>query len=97
MSKGREYNDERDMAAFWAAVRPRREPVSKRWYIPLALILVALSIPWYWPEGWTEAVAAGMPLWVWVTVGCSTALATLTATMALWFWDDDPDDETDRR
>jgi len=84
-----EYDSQRDMDLFWREIKPRREPIQQRWYIPLVLLIVVVSVPWYWTRGVTGTIVAGLPLWIWVTIACSVAIATITATMALRHWDDD--------
>ena len=89
-----EYDGERDMERFWREATPRSEPTALRWYIPLLLVLIALSIPWYLPEGHVGSVIAGFPLWIWIALGCSLGIAILTACAILRSWkDDDPDTE----
>ena len=84
-----EYRDERDMEQFWANIEPRREPIQKRWFLPLVLIILVISVPWYWPEGTVGKKVMGLPFWFWITIGCSVAISCVTAMMALLFWDDD--------
>ena len=84
-----EYHNQRDMEEFWAEIRPRREPMQKRWFLPAILVLVVLSVPWYREAGETGKIIGGLPLWIWTTIGCSFVIACLTAWMALRFWDDD--------
>jgi hypothetical protein len=87
--KRAEYDDERDLEAFWAEVRPRREPMQQRWFLPLIVVLLALSIPWYRKSGEIGAIVLGLPVWVWVALACSALVAATTALMAFRFWDDD--------
>ncbi len=84
-----EYHDQRDMDLFWKEVRPRREPIQQRWYIPLVLLIVVVSVPWYWKQGVTGKIIAGLPLWIWITILCSLVISVITATMALRQWDDE--------
>ena len=84
-----EYDGERDMDLFWKEVKPRREPIQQRWYIPLVLLFVVASVPWYWKQGVTGKIIAGLPLWIWITILCSLAISVITATMALRHWDDE--------
>lgn len=86
-----EYNSERDMEVFWSEIRPKREPMQQVWFLPVILLLIAISIPWYRKSGEIGAVVWGLPLWIWVTLICSAALAGVTAVMSLFFWDDDED------
>lgn len=93
-SSHREYHDERDMDRFWAEIKPEREPMQQRWFIPLLLLLAVASVPWYLPGGVTGRIVGGLPIWVWTAVACSAGISTLTAVLAIRFWsDDEPDDE----
>ncbi len=84
-----EYDGQRDIDLFWKEIRPRREPIQQRWYIPLVLLIVVVSGPWYWKQGVTGTIIAGLPLWIWVTILCSLAISIVTATVALRHWDDE--------
>lgn len=50
------------------------------------LLLLALSIPWYFPEGSAEPIVFGMPLWCVISLSCYIAAAALTIWRldALW-------------
>lgn len=85
----KEYADERDLDLFWSEIRPRREPVTRRWFVPGVLLLVTLSIPWYLPAEIVGDVVGGLPLWTWIALACSVAVAALTAWVGLAHWDDD--------
>lgn len=87
-----EYDSERDMEAFWAEIRPRREPMQQAWFLPLILVLLAVSIPWYREPGEIGAMAAGLPGWVWTALAASGLIALVTAVMSIVFWDDDEED-----
>lgn len=87
--RGQEYSGERDMERFWAEVAPRREPSNRRWYIPVLLALVVLSVPWYFGAGSVGAVVAGLPVWVWMTIACTLGVACVTAWGALRLWGDE--------
>ena len=43
----REYAGERDMDHFWDVAQLKREPARQWWYIPLILVLILVSIPWF--------------------------------------------------
>lgn len=88
-----EYDNERDMDAFWSNIRPRREPMQQVWFLPVIFLLLAISIPWYRKSGEIGSVVWGLPGWVWVALLCSAALAAVTAAMSLFFWDDEEDAE----
>lgn len=90
----REYAGERDMDRFWREAVPRAEPATRRWYIPLLLVLIVISIPWYFSEGHVGRVIAGFPVWIWIALGSAFGVALLTACAILRFWKDDgPDGE----
>ena len=64
---------------------------------PLVLtyfILLAIAIPWYWPEGYRETTL-GLPRWVVVSIGASVFISCLTAWIMLCRWpvDDEPEDD----
>jgi hypothetical protein len=90
---GGEYDSERDIEAFWAEIKPRREPMQQIWFLPLILLLLAVSIPWYRKPGEIGAIVAGLPVWVWVALIASALVAAVTAVMSIFFWDDDEADE----
>ncbi len=87
-----EYNSERDMAAFWAALRPKREPTQQRWFLPLIFLLIAISIPWYRKPGEIGRIVLGLPVWVWVALLASALISLVTAIMSIYFWRDEEDD-----
>ena len=49
------------------------------------LILLAIAVPWYWPEGYRETVL-GLPRWVMVSIGASLFISCLTAWVMLRHW-----------
>lgn len=85
-----EYAGQRDMEQFWAEVAPRREPLQKKWFLPLVVLLLAISVPWYLPQGFVGRLYGGLPVWIWIALVCSAAIASLTAFVALRHWDDGP-------
>jgi len=88
-TRAAEYDGERDMDAFWAAAKTSSEPGRKRWYVPLLLVLVILSVPWYRAAGSMGELIHGMPGWVWVSLLCTVGVSSLTAVGILWFWRDE--------
>lgn len=90
-ARSSEYDSERDMEAFWAEIRPRREPMQQKWFLPTILVLLTMSIPWYRKSGEIGEIAAGLPVWVWVALICSALISLVTAIMSILFWDDDED------
>lgn len=87
-----EYAGERDMDAFWKATEISREPFKQRWYIPAVLVLIVLSVPWYFAEGHTGRILGGLPVWVWITLSCSFLVSCLIGVAVLRFWRDDAPD-----
>jgi hypothetical protein len=93
----KEYAGERDEEAFWRAVKPRREPMQRRWYLPALLVGLAISVPWYWESGAQASLLLGLPVWVWVTLVSSFAISGLTAYVAVRHWDDQDDQDDEPR
>ncbi|MFP6617656.1 MAG: hypothetical protein VCB26_14725 [Candidatus Hydrogenedentota bacterium] len=88
-----EYNDERDMDRFWSVANSlRKEPLRQKWFLPILLVCIVISIPWYRTPGESGAIIAGLPTWVWTSLACAAGVAVLTAIGTLLFWKD-PDDE----
>lgn len=84
-----EYGRDRDEDRFWLEIRPRREPVERRWFLPAVLSLLALSVPWYTLGSWYERSLFGLPLWLWTALACSAGVSLVTAWAVLMLWDDD--------
>jgi hypothetical protein len=84
-----EYDGQRDMDAFWAAAAPTSEPARRRWYVPLLLFLVVLSVPWYRKAGSMGELILGMPAWVWTSLFCTVGVSALTAFGILKYWRDE--------
>ena len=87
--RGAEYDGTRDMDAFWAAAKPASEPTRKRWYVPLLLVLVVISVPWYRSAGSMGELVFGMPAWVWVSLICTVGVSALTALGIARYWRDE--------
>lgn len=85
------YADERDESRFWSALQLAREPARLRWYLPLIVLLVLGSVPWYLPEGYVGAVVGGLPIWIWISLGCSFGLSVTVAAAVLRHWRDPGD------
>ncbi len=62
------------------------EPRSVRWIWFVYLLLYAIAIPWYWPEGYVGPIVMGLPLWVAVTLLAVVALACWTVFVIYYFW-----------
>lgn len=64
------------------------------------ILLYAVAIPWYWPEGYRGPLILGLPTWTVVTLGATLALAAWTAIVIYRFWDEgdgQTDDQTDNQ
>lgn len=61
------------------------------WAFPATyLILLAVGIPWYWPEGDTR-LWFGMPAWVVTSLVASLAVSVLTAMLLRRPWPGEAD------
>ena len=53
------------------------------------LILIALAVPWYWPDN-TTLVVLGLPAWVFVAILISCLASIFTAIVLLIYpWEND--------
>lgn len=61
------------------------------------VVLLVVSVPWYWPADSGTALVLGVPLWAAVSLGCYLAAAVLTALTIDTLWSaqvgDDPGGE----
>jgi polyferredoxin len=62
---------------------------ARAWVLIVYLILLALTIPWYWPAGDARHLA-GLPLWVLATLAAVLATSIFTAWVFLRLSDDEP-------
>ncbi len=53
------------------------------------LLLYALAVPWYWPEGYRGPLVLGFPLWVAVSLGAVLLLAVWTGWVIHRYWTED--------
>jgi hypothetical protein len=91
--RAEEYNDARDMSAFWKVARSlKKEPVKQKWFIPILIICIVISVPWYLTPGESGSIIGGLPSWVWVSLGCSLGISILTSIGALIFWKESDDE-----
>ena len=88
-----EYNGERDMERFWEANQLESEPVKQKWFIPILVLLILISVPWYREAGEMGNMIGGLPGWVWTSLICSLGVSVLTAVGVLVFWKDKGEDE----
>jgi len=63
---------------------PRRHPFL--W--GLALFLLFLSVPFYYPEGRIPKLIFGLPDWCWVTIVADCLFALLTSYIVMKTWRD---------
>ncbi len=87
-----DVEDERDQDAFWEAIRPADEPLRHRWFLPVVVLILVVSVPWYLPPSVGGRLAAGLPVWTWITIVCGLFLAAVTAFASLRLWRDAGDD-----
>jgi len=89
ISPGREYHEQSDPDAFWKELEGlESEPAKQRWYLPLVVLFIVLSVPWYREAGSMGRVVFGMPVWIWTSLACAAAVSCLTAIAAIRFWKD---------
>lgn len=69
------------------------KPPNRTWTWIVLLILLVLSIPWYWPEDRIRPFIVGMPLWAFVSLVTSLLFAAVTAWVILRGWKDDKQPE----
>jgi len=62
------------------------EPRKIRYVWLVYLLLYALAIPWYWPEGYRGPLILGFPLWVAVSLGAVLLLAAWTVWVIRRYW-----------
>lgn len=57
----------------------KKEPIKNGKIWVVLIILYALTVPWYFPEGTFHPIIFGVPYWVLVVLGVSLAISiTLT-------------------
>jgi len=88
-SRVAEYAGERDMERFWQEIKPQREPMQRRFFLPLILLLIAVSVPWYLPTGMMGRLVGGLPIWMWTALASSLGISAVTAFVCLFSWEDD--------
>ena len=71
-----------------SASKTDNKPRWPRWVIPAYLVLFALGVPWYFPEGQVEPLVCGVPLWAAVSLSCAVLISALTGYLALRRWPD---------
>ncbi|MFQ5413136.1 MAG: hypothetical protein ACE5E6_01630 [Phycisphaerae bacterium] len=56
-----------------------------RWTWAAYALLVAVGVPWYWPNDFDVAVL-GWPVWALVSLAASVGISALTAFLAVAYW-----------
>lgn len=54
----------------------------------IIVVLLVLSVPWYFPAGDGRPFVFGVPLWCLVSFACCTAIAAIVASRMSALWDD---------
>lgn len=63
-----------------------REPAKNPLFWVLWLLLVAISVPWYFPPKTYEPIVAGLPLWVLIVLVTLVLYAVFVTVSAYKFW-----------
>lgn len=63
-----------------------KEPAKNPIFWALWLLLIVLSVPWYFPPGTYEPIVVGLPLWVLTIVIVSVLYAVFITVGAHKFW-----------
>lgn len=72
-------------------MKPMRSYLSP-WIWAVYAVLLAISIPWYWPQE-VGMIVLGMPLWAAVSVLGSAAISVFTARLFIKRWPEEDDDQ----
>lgn len=67
------------------------EPVKNPKLVIVFLILVALTVPWYFPKGTYEPIFFGFPYWAMISLIMSIALAVFLSWTIENRWDENED------
>ncbi len=57
------------------------------------VVLLVLSVPWYFPAGDGSPFVFGVPLWCFVSFGCCTGIASIVVAFLPVLWDEVADEE----
>ncbi|ALM54219.1 hypothetical protein [Halomonas huangheensis] len=71
---------------------PAKEPIRKPWIWIVIALIIAVSVPWYWPPGTLTPIVMGLPLWALIAVIGSVALCAFLSWACLTQWSDADDD-----
>lgn len=93
IKKRQEYDGEQDRERFWSVAESlKSEPVKQRWFLPILILVIVVSVPWYRNGGEIGNVIGGLPGWVWTGLICALGVSLITAIGTLLFWKDDADE-----
>ncbi len=70
-------------------MKKKREPIEDPRIVIAFLTLIALSVPWYLPEGSYEPVIWGFPYWVLVSLFFTVLLAVFCAWVINFYWSEE--------
>lgn len=88
-----EYSDKRDMDHFWEVANSlKKEPLRQKWFLPILIICIVISIPWYRTSGESGSIIAGLPVWIWVSLASALGVSILTTIGMLLFWKETDDE-----
>ncbi|QVQ53989.1 hypothetical protein J4H86_09930 [Spiractinospora alimapuensis] len=74
---------------------PPAEPIRRPWLWVVLVLILLVSVPWYWPAGTLEPVVLGLPLWAWTTLAGSVALCGYLSWLCATQWPDADEEDTD--
>ena len=72
-------------------------PGTSRRLASLIVVLLVLSVPWYFPAGDGRPFVFSVPLWCFVSLGCYVAIAAIVAARLPRLWDETNAEERWRR
>lgn len=58
------------------------------------VVLLILSVPWYFPAGDGSPFVFGVPLWCFVSFSCCSAIAAIVAVALPRLWDEEGSEES---
>ena len=66
------------------------------WAWVVMILLLAMTVPWYWGMETIEPVRFGLPVWTWVSLAVSLLFAVCTAAIIMYCWKDDEEGAVDQ-
>jgi hypothetical protein len=79
-------DEDEDLDLFWREAELAHEPLAWRWYLPVAVLLLVLNVPWYLSPEVLERIYHGLPLFAWMALATSFGLSCLICWAALRHW-----------